>query len=287
MDLLQACRAFVAVSDRGSFTAGARSAGVSQPVASRRIAALERQVGGAVLDRSGRRPGPTPLGLRLLPAARRLVEAADHLLTTAEDAVGDGLDLAVPAGWDLRDLVAVELAARDHDLTVAVVESGPGDRSLLLRQRHVHAALVPRPPDTARWTVGLGVGSALDDSPVVHLAALRPARGGRRGPTVWVLPEDDVPHVRDRLGSAAEAAGLAPTQVVTGSPAAAVTAALTSHDLVVCSPAEAERWDLVWRPLADPALVRGYDLAADGDVRARLVEALDDTLRSRIGRRHE
>ncbi|AUH44395.1 hypothetical protein CXR04_33090 [Streptomyces sp. CMB-StM0423] len=44
MDLVGACRAFVSVGTRESFTVGAAAAGLSQPVVSRRIAALENHL---------------------------------------------------------------------------------------------------------------------------------------------------------------------------------------------------------------------------------------------------
>jgi DNA-binding transcriptional LysR family regulator len=45
MDTLAACRAFVSVSDAGSFTIGAAAAQIPQSVASRRVAALEQEPG--------------------------------------------------------------------------------------------------------------------------------------------------------------------------------------------------------------------------------------------------
>ncbi|MQS10540.1 helix-turn-helix domain-containing protein, partial [Streptomyces alkaliphilus] len=61
MDLVEACRAFVYVSERNSFTVGAAAAGVSQSVASRRVAALERHLGRSLFERGSRRTTPTPV----------------------------------------------------------------------------------------------------------------------------------------------------------------------------------------------------------------------------------
>ena len=78
---------------------------------------------------------------------------------------------------------------------------------------------------------------------------------------MWLLPEDDVPHVRDPLVTAAESAGLAPSQVVVArSIAAALASVLASSDVVVVSAREAERLDLPWAPLASADLRRGYTL---------------------------
>ncbi|WP_084512332.1 helix-turn-helix domain-containing protein [Agromyces subbeticus] len=43
LDVLSACEAFVAVAERESFTAGATAAGLTQSVASRRVAALAQR----------------------------------------------------------------------------------------------------------------------------------------------------------------------------------------------------------------------------------------------------
>lgn len=272
MDLLPLCRAFVAVAERGSFTRGAAAAGMSQPVASRRIAALERHVGGLLLDRSARRPSPTPLGRRLLPGARRLIAAADAFELDAEDGRLDALHLAVPDGWDARDAAAVEIAGADHGLRLVLVPTAPGERAAALTEHRAGAAVMPAAADLAHWTCPLGLAGALAGDDVAHLHALRPSRGRQDAPRVWLLPEDDVPAVRDPLAAAVDAAGLRPRQlVVAASAGAALAAALTSRDVVVAGRADAARWQLAWSPLAHPALVRAHALITDG---SRTVSAL-------------
>jgi DNA-binding transcriptional LysR family regulator len=80
LDLAQV-RAFVAVVDHGHFGRAAQTLAVSQQALSKRIARLEDRLG-PLLER--RRGGvvPTSAGQRFLPAARRLLDIADH-------AVGD------------------------------------------------------------------------------------------------------------------------------------------------------------------------------------------------------
>lgn len=76
VDLAQV-RAFVAVVDHGHFGRAAQRMALTQQALSKRVARLERQLG-MLLDR---RPGGvtlTPAGQRFLPAARRLLEIADH-----------------------------------------------------------------------------------------------------------------------------------------------------------------------------------------------------------------
>jgi DNA-binding transcriptional LysR family regulator len=273
VDLVLSCQSFVSVAERGSFTLGAARVGIDQSAASRRVAALEQHLGGPVLDRSARRPTLTPLGRRLLPAARRLLDAAELLRLEAEDARLSEVELAVPAGWDVRDLAALELAGRDHDLHVVPRGAGVAERPDLLATGSVGAALLACPPAEATWRVPLGLAGATA-SPT-HLDRLRPGRLDP-GPAarVWILAEDDVPHVRDRLAAAAERTGLSPAQVVVArTPQAGVAAVLGSHDLLLTSAHEARLLELAWSPLRSPALARGYVLASGPQVGAALLAA--------------
>lgn len=263
VDLLAACQAFVSVADRGSFTRGAAWVGVSQSVASRRIAALESRLGGTVLDRTGRAPTLTPLGRHLLPTARRLVDAADELVVGADEARSIAVPLAVPEGCDVRDLAAVELAGRDAGTCLALVPAGPRSREEMLSQGRVVAAVLACPAPEAVWRVTLGVGRAVGRPGRVHLDQLRPGRDQEASLArkLWVLPEDEVPHLLDPLVAAAEAAGMAAAQVaVATSTNSALAAVLASDDLMLLSPQDAERLDLAWSPLAGPLLQRGYTL---------------------------
>lgn len=266
MNLVATCQAFVHVADRGSFTLGAAAARVPQSVASRRVAALEVYLGAQLFDRRGRQAALTVFGRDLLPSARRLVDLAETFEHDADVARLRPLTLAVPDGCATRDLARVDLAGRRVGIGLTFRPARPGHRLELLRTLAVRAALVAVPADEATWTVDLGVATADGEAGTLRIGALRPGRSAgtsiaRR--RLWLLPEDDVPHVRDRLETAARAAGLAPTQVaVSTDRTAAVAATLGSRDLLVCSPAEATALDLPWRPLAHPFLRRGYAVRA-------------------------
>ena len=75
-------RAFVAVADQHHFGRAAQSLHMTQQALSRRIAALEARVG-VLVDRHRAGAALTDRGERFLPAARGLLEAADHALATA------------------------------------------------------------------------------------------------------------------------------------------------------------------------------------------------------------
>ncbi|NBE53240.1 LysR family transcriptional regulator [Streptomyces boluensis] len=268
MDLVGACRAFVSVTEYGSFTVGAAAARMSQPVASRRVAALEEHFGERLFERTGRRAVLTPFGRAMLPAARRLVQAAEVLAHEAKAARHRPWRLAVPGSVPPARLARLVAEARGHDITLDLRVAGPAERMDLLHAQQVRAALVAVPERDATWSVPLGVATA-DDPGVrrVYLETLRLGRtGGSRARRVWVQPEDDVPHVRDPLARLRDALGLRPAQLAVGADLTTAAAeVLCTLDLLVCSPAQAEELGLCWRPLGEAALVRGYALTAAAD----------------------
>lgn len=265
MDVVAACRAFVAVSGHGSFTSGAAAAGIPQSVASRRIAALEEHFGGRLFDRSSRAVRLTPFGMDLLPTARRLVDLADAMADDAERARLRPLRLAVPDICRPRRLAALVAAGRRQGIHLEVHPGGPEHRVHLGRTLEVRAGIVAVPTETATWRVPLGLaGRTPFPAPTVYLETLRVGRSGARTRRrILIQPEDDVPHLRDPLTRAGQAIGLLPAQVtVTPCLVDAAATALDSPDLLLCSRQQAEEFGLHWSPLADPALERGYDIVA-------------------------
>ncbi|MFC7376510.1 MULTISPECIES: LysR family transcriptional regulator [unclassified Brachybacterium] len=69
---------FVAVIDHGSFSGAARALHRAQSRVSTHVAALERALGGTLVDRSHRPIGPTELGTAFLPHARKVLEALER-----------------------------------------------------------------------------------------------------------------------------------------------------------------------------------------------------------------
>ncbi|NAZ75954.1 LysR family transcriptional regulator [Kineococcus sp. T13] len=288
MDLVAACRALVAVSARGSFTAGAAQAGVPQPVASRRIAALEQHLGARLLDRSTRAVAPTAFGRDVLPAARRLIEAADALLQQAGSARVRPLGLAVPDTCPQEELVRLVAEAFEQRITLRLHRAGPAERAELAQSRQVRVAVVAAPADEATWQVPLGLASGAAAPPAkIHLDTLREGRltGAERRRRVWLQPEDDVPHVRDRLLALGDAAGLQPVQVaVADSVVTAAAQVLTSEDLLLCSRRQARDLHLPWSALGEGGLRRGYRLAgAEHEDLARVASLLGTGLGACLG----
>ena len=194
MDLedLAAVRAVV---DQGTFSAAAVSLKVAQPALSRRIARLERELGGLLFDRLPRHAAPTPLGDAVASAAAAILNEVESAradaMAIARGAAGrirmSSLAGGIPAlarGLSLfqqrHPEVVVELRALDAEAAV-----------LALRERRVDLATLPgsavepglRSRKLARWRVVLAVRpdhpfasrraipiSALEDQPLLMLA---------------------------------------------------------------------------------------------------------------------
>lgn len=93
---LRQLRAFVAVADTGSFTEGATTLGMSQAAVSRTIAALERELGARLLQRTTRQVSVTAAGTRVLTRARRILDEVAALERSVTEAPGE---LRVGYAW--------------------------------------------------------------------------------------------------------------------------------------------------------------------------------------------
>lgn len=290
MDLVAACRAFVHVGERGSFTLGAAAARVPQSVASRRIAALEKHLGERLFDRSTRRAALTPFGRDMLPPARELVQLAEALEYQAERARLRPFGLAVPETCSVRSLAELKATARDEGIDLDFRSAGPADRARLVATAQIRAALIAVPAHDGHWIVPLGVAAAEMADPAggsrpLRVDSLRPDRTQRTPRRIWVQPEDDVPHVRDHLQQLGHRAGLLPAQVpVAGSLVDAASATLQAGDLLLCAAEEAAELGLRYRALAGAPVARGYrvDVMA-GDDPERLREGLGEAIARMLG----
>jgi DNA-binding transcriptional LysR family regulator len=77
---LDQLRAFVAVAEAGGLTPAAETLHLSLPAISRRLTALEEELGVALLTRSTRRVSLTQTGREFLPRARRLLDELEESL---------------------------------------------------------------------------------------------------------------------------------------------------------------------------------------------------------------
>ncbi|MFC5063506.1 LysR family transcriptional regulator [Actinomycetospora atypica] len=152
----------VAVADEGGFTRAAERLRIAQPGVSAQVRKLERELGHPLLDRSGPRVRPTPVGVAVVAAARaaldavagvqRVVDELDGLLR-GEARVGmvtSGVFLDVPG-------VLADFSAAHPQVTCSLLEAGSGRLLDLVRAGRLDVVLVGAagdlPDDLATRTV--------------------------------------------------------------------------------------------------------------------------------------
>lgn len=287
MDVVAAYRAFLHVSERESFTQGAAAARIPQPVASRRIAALEKRLGERLLDRSGRRVTLTPFGRAMLPSAERLVGLVDAMDYDAETARRGPIRVAVPDVCAVRDLASLVAEAKTAGFNLELRPAAPSARSELTQRLPVEAAITAVPASEGRWSVPLGLaGRTADGADVVYVETLRPSRADQRShrPRIWVQPEDDLPHIADHLRRLGDSTGLQPSQVAVASSLISATGAvLSSTDLLLCSSRQADDLRLHWRPVGEMAFRRSYTVIGTPTTVQQLTRVLEQAVARCLG----
>jgi len=185
--------AFLAVAEELHFGRAADRLHVSQPRVSRLIAALERQVGGALFERTSRRVNLTPLGEQfrgeLSAAYAQLQAALDHAKRAAREAAGQ-LRIGftdTTEGPALSRLVAV-FEARHPGSQVVLLEVPVTDVYAALRAGEIDVLihwLVVSEPD-------LTPGPAIDRQDRVVAVAVSHPLAGQETVSVEDLAEQPV-----------------------------------------------------------------------------------------------
>jgi molybdate transport repressor ModE-like protein len=135
------------VATQGSFSAAAEALSFTQSAISQHVAALERETGAKLVERS-------PRGVRLTEAGRALVQHAEAILARLEDAEDELAAIAGLRGGRLRlasfqsagaTLVPRAVASfheRHPDVELSMVEAEPDDASARLKCGDIDLALV-------------------------------------------------------------------------------------------------------------------------------------------------
>lgn len=160
MDTIRSLHYFVRAVELGSLSAVAREQGTTQPTVSKIVAALEKELGTRLLERSTASLAPTPAG-------RRFYERATQLLAEYEEAVADArgdaaamrglLRVNAPVALGQFHLNALVLAFLDLHPQVEV-ELTLNDRIADLVEEGIDVALRlggPLPPDAVALAVAV------------------------------------------------------------------------------------------------------------------------------------
>ena len=150
-------RAFVALCDHQHFGEAATALGVSQPSLSQAITALEKRVGGELVERTTRRVLVTSLGEALLPFARDAVLAAEAF---SEAASSQGAALSGTMRLGIIPTIAPYLAPVLIDglrealpqMDLDLREMVTGDNLDQLAQGRLDAAIISLEDDLQRTT---------------------------------------------------------------------------------------------------------------------------------------
>ena len=112
---LQTLAIFAAVAERGSMTAAAEAAGISQPAISAQVKALERYYGARLLERDGRGSAPTAAGRLVADYAARILALADELGRGVADLEGlEAGELVVGASSTIGEQLLPTYLGRFH-----------------------------------------------------------------------------------------------------------------------------------------------------------------------------
>ena len=123
MDRVTAVALFARIVESGSFSKAAAEFGITQPTATKAVAAMEQRLGARLLHRTTRGVSPTEVGLRYYDRCKAIaseIEAADNLATLMQAGVGGTLRISTSVAFGRRVLVPLAMRyMREHpSLTV-------------------------------------------------------------------------------------------------------------------------------------------------------------------------
>lgn len=150
---LRHLRYFSAVAELGSFTAAARRLHVAQSSVSEQIADLEHELGGALLDRTGRQIRLTPMGNVFLEEAHKTLGAADRAVEVTQRSMrGETGTLSIGfflwgAGGFFPRIIR-EYRRRRPGIRLSLLEMHANEQVQALEQGRLDVGLT-RPPDAS------------------------------------------------------------------------------------------------------------------------------------------
>ena len=143
MDRITGMQLFVRIVETGSFSKASADLGVTQPTATKHVAALEARLGVRLLNRNTRGVSATEVGAlycEKCKSIQRELDDADNLAVLSQRRIGGQLRISTSVGFGRRVLTPLVLAfMRQHpDVTI---DLGFDDRYVDLVQQGVDVAL--------------------------------------------------------------------------------------------------------------------------------------------------
>lgn len=177
---IEALKAFMAVAGQGSFSLAAEQLFLTQPAVSKRIAALEMELGAPLFDRVGRRIILTEAGRTLLPKARHILDEiaeSRRMIANLSQHVSGPLRLATSHHIGLHRLPPV---LRDYtrryplvELDIQFMDSEAGCQAVATSDIELGVVTLPNAPadnltQTPIWRDHLQAAVAADHSLAVN-----------------------------------------------------------------------------------------------------------------------
>lgn len=212
---LRQLRYFVAVAEIGHFGRAAESLHIVQPAVSKQIAALERELGLTLFDRSRRQIRLTADGEAFLPHARRALRGIDRAAKAAADLATGGAGIvrvgsARGLGRRLEDILSAFRRTHPNVTVELTTTSSVPGKLAAVAAGELDAAFVSAPPRTP----GVAVHH-LWDEPLLLAVPVRRAATAADLTTLADLPlaravgEED-PGTLDLITRVFQAAGFTP-----------------------------------------------------------------------------
>jgi DNA-binding transcriptional LysR family regulator len=118
MDRVTAVALFARIVESGSFSRAAAEFGITQPTATKAVAAMEARLGARLLHRTTRGVSPTEVGALYYERCKAIaaeIEAADNLATLMQRGVGGTLRVSTSVAFGRRVLVPLAMSyMREH-----------------------------------------------------------------------------------------------------------------------------------------------------------------------------
>lgn len=118
MDRVAAVALFIRIVETGSFSKAASEFGITQPTATKAVAAMEQRLGARLLHRTTRGVSPTEVGALYYEKCKAIaheIEAADNLATLMQSGVAGTLRISTSVAFGRRVLVPLAMAyMREH-----------------------------------------------------------------------------------------------------------------------------------------------------------------------------